>query len=81
MVLAALELLSWRPLQVQALDVLHRADLLCLREGRIVTAAVVLPTGTGKDVLPLAWAVAQTKVNILFVPFVHLAAQALEAAR
>jgi hypothetical protein len=78
---AGAELPQLRPLQVQALSVLYRAESIAAEEARTVTAAVVVPTGTGKDLLPLAWAVQKDKVCILFVPYVHLGTQALEYAR
>ena len=78
---AALELAQLRPLQVQAMSILHHADRLCVEANRTVTAAVVVPTGTGKDLLPLVWAVNKAKVCILFVPYIHLGIQALEYAR
>lgn len=72
-VLRDLKIDAFRPLQMQALDQIEEAYRLAEKEQRMTTAAIVIPTGAGKDLLPLAWSFFRSGVSIMFVPFKHLA--------
>lgn len=67
-----------RPVQADALTIIHD---ISRRERRIATAAVITPTGSGKDLLPLALARALKGTSVLFVPFKHLVDSAVAYTR
>jgi len=75
-VLRELEIDAFRPLQMEALDRIEEAFRLAEKDQRLTTAAVVIPTGAGKDLLPLGWSFFRSGVSIMFVPFKHLAMDA-----
>jgi hypothetical protein len=66
------EFMALRPLQRTALEVILRARHKSVEESRVTTAAIVIPTGAGKDLLPLALAHCCKGTSVLFVPYVHL---------
>ncbi len=80
-VLRDLKIDAFRPLQRQALDRIEEAYRLSEKEQRITTAAIVIPTGAGKDLLPLGWSFFMSGVSIMFVPFKHLAEDASQYCR
>jgi hypothetical protein len=67
--------------QLASLETINSAQAICISEHRIATAAVVTPTGSGKDMLPLVWARMHKAVSILFVPYKHLVETVQQDAR
>lgn len=59
-----------RPLQRTALDCVLRARAESVAEKCVTTAAIVIPTGAGKDLLPLALARCCKGTSVVFVPYV-----------
>jgi hypothetical protein len=66
--------------QIQSLEAIENASQVATKEHRLATVAIVTPTSSGKDLLPLLWAVKKRGVSILFVPYVHLADAAIKYA-
>jgi hypothetical protein len=66
--------------QIQSLETIQQAADVACSQKRLATVAIVTPTSTGKDLLPFLWAVQQTGVSILFVPYVHLLDEAFAYA-
>ena len=60
---------SFRPHQQEALDLITQAVNLSQQERRLTTAAIVVPTSSGKDLLPLALSKCTGGVSIMFVPY------------
>jgi hypothetical protein len=58
--------------QLTSLETFNAARAICSSEHRMATAAVVTPTGSGKDMLPLVWARMLKAVSIIYVPYKHL---------
>jgi superfamily II DNA or RNA helicase len=59
-----------RPMQSSALEIIIRARKKSIDESRVTTAAIVAPTGSGKDLLPLALARCCKGTSVVFVPYV-----------
>jgi hypothetical protein len=66
--------------QVRSLEAIENAAKIAIEEHRLATVAIVTPTSSGKDLLPLMWAVKKRGVSILFLPYVHLADAAVTYA-
>ena len=60
---------TFRPNQKEALDIIEQAINLSQQEHRLTTAAIVVPTSSGKDLLPLALSKFTRGVSIMFVPY------------
>jgi hypothetical protein len=58
-----------RPVQQEALRVIQQAHRIGKQQVRTATAAIVTPTGTGKDLLPLALAHCLEGTSVVFVPY------------
>lgn len=58
-----------RPVQQEALRVIQQAHRIGKQQLRTATAAIVTPTGTGKDLLPLALAHCLKGTSVVFVPY------------
>ena len=58
--------------QQEALTVIGSAFGKIAALKRLTTAAIVTPTGSGKDLLPLAWSMKTGGTAIAFVPYKHL---------
>jgi hypothetical protein len=58
--------------QQEALKVIGSAFDKIAALKRLTTAAIVTPTGSGKDLLPLAWSMKTGGTTIAFVPYKHL---------
>ena len=63
---------SFRPLQSSALKIIEKAVHASQTERKMATVGIVTPTSSGKDLLPLAWAVFRSQVAVMFAPFKHL---------
>lgn len=63
---------SFRPLQTSALKIIENGFHASQTEKKLATVAIVTPTSSGKDLLPLAWAVFRSQVAVMFAPFKHL---------
>lgn len=59
-----------RPIQREAMDAIWHAHVISNRERRIATVAIVTPTGSGKDLLPLALSQCTKGTAVVFQPFV-----------
>jgi hypothetical protein len=70
-----------RPVQADALGKIKEAHDIVRRENRLATAAVITPTSSGKDLLPLALARALKGTSVMFVPFTHLVESAVAYTR
>jgi ATP-dependent helicase YprA (DUF1998 family) len=68
-VMQELGISSFRPHQQEALDLITQAVNLSQQERRLTTAAIVVPTSSGKDLLPLALSKFTGGVSIMFVPY------------
>ncbi len=58
-----------RPVQQEALRIIQQAHRIGKQQVRTATAAIVTPTGTGKDLLPLALAHCLKGTSVVFVPY------------
>jgi hypothetical protein len=58
--------------QVKSLQAIENAEQVAIRNKRLATVAIVTPTSSGKDLIPLLWAVKKQGVAVVFVPYVHL---------
>jgi hypothetical protein len=67
--------------QVQAFAAIENAAKVAIEHQRLATVAIVNPTSSGKDLLPLLWAIMKQGVSIAFVPYVHLADAAVKYAK
>jgi hypothetical protein len=67
--------------QLTSLETIDEARAMCSSEHRIATAAIVTPTGSGKDMLPLVWARMHKAVSIIYVPYKHLVETVQQDAR
>ena len=63
---------SFRPLQTSALKIIEKGFRSSQTEKKLATVGIVTPTSSGKDLLPLAWAVARSQVAVMLAPFKHL---------
>jgi hypothetical protein len=63
---------SFRPLQSSALKIIEKGFRASQTEKKLATVGIVTPTSSGKDLLPLAWAVVRNQVAVMFAPFKHL---------
>jgi hypothetical protein len=68
-VMTHLGISNFRPNQKEALDMIEQAVILSRKEHRLTTAAIVVPTSSGKDLLPLALSIYTRGVSIMFVPY------------
>ena len=59
-----------RPIQREAMDAIWHAHGISKRERRIATVSIVTPTGSGKDLLPLALSQCTKGTAVVFQPFV-----------
>jgi hypothetical protein len=66
--------------QVQSLQAIENAEQVAIKNNRLATVAIVTPTSSGKDLLPLLWAVKKRGVSVVFVPYVHLTDAAVKYA-
>jgi hypothetical protein len=60
---------DFRPNQKEALDIIEQAHNLSQQEHRLTTVGIVVPTSSGKDLVPLALSEFTGGVSIMFVPF------------
>jgi hypothetical protein len=54
------------------LKIIEKAVHASQTERKMATVGIVTPTSSGKDLLPLAWAVYRSQVAVMFAPFKHL---------
>jgi hypothetical protein len=70
--ISSLGIQNFRPLQARSLEIIELAFHTSQAEQKLATVGIVCPTSSGKDLLPLAWAVFRRQVSVMFVPFKHL---------
>jgi hypothetical protein len=54
-----------------ALKIIENGFHASQTEKKLATVAIVTPASSGKDLLPLAWAVFRSQVAVMFAPFKH----------
>ena len=67
-----------RALQRTAMQTILQARAISRQQSRTATALIAIPTGAGKDLLPLALSHAVKGTAVEFVPYVHLLGSTVE---